>query len=93
MTIFIDNLHYLESTTWLATDVTGNQKLNVNLAIVIGMTVKAVGWKKSDIDDAINNWVEVKGLSYSDKKTFLSEELGFNPPHQLVEQLSAVPDS
>ena len=57
------------------------------------MTVKAVGWKKSDIDDAINNWVEVKGLSYSDKKTFLSEELGFNPPHQLVEQLSAVPDS
>ena len=34
-----------------------------------------------------------KGLSYSDKKTFLLEELGFNLPHQLVEQLSAVPDS
>ena len=60
ITIFIDNLHHLEATTWLATDVTGNQILNVNLSIVIGMTVKAVGWKKSDIDDAINNWVEVK---------------------------------
>lgn len=93
VTIFIDNLNYLESTTWLATDVTGNKILDVNLAIVIGMTVKSLGWKKSDIDDSINNWIEVKGLSYSDKKTFLNEEIGFNPPHQLVEQLSAVPDS